>query len=143
MLIIRISLLLSLVIPAAAQAEFVLQSNNSTTEPIAVQPAPANAGAQNEAKEKADRPEKEAAAPKKIKLHHVRAHGFGNQIPLTFAVRQIVPRGFTVSFDKGVNQEALVDWHGEQSWTAALRQAVKPLKLKVVLEDSTVRIKKI
>src|SRR6187551_1621546 len=38
------------------------------------------------------------------------AYGFGNRIPLAFAVRQIVPGWVRVSYGPGANPRSLVDW---------------------------------
>jgi hypothetical protein len=58
--------------------------------------------------------------------------GFGTQIPLSFAVRQIVPVAFTVSYGAGVDPTVLVSWRGNRPWRRALRNAVAPLGLRLV-----------
>ena len=61
------------------------------------------------------------------------AQGFGQQVPLAFAMRQIVPPGVKTSFGPGVNQAALVDWSGGRPWIEVLRAAVQPLGLHVTV----------
>src|SRR3546814_5748064 len=38
--------------------------------------------------------------------------GFGNEVPLSFAVRQIVPPGHEISYGAGVDVNAVVTWSG-------------------------------
>ena len=47
------------------------------------------------------------------------AYGFGYQIPLSFAVRQIVPSTVKVTYGPGADPNALVDWKGGHSRDAA------------------------
>ena len=61
------------------------------------------------------------------------ANGFGRQVPLAFAVRQIVPAGVRTAFGPGVDQAALVDWSGGGPWTGVLRTAVHPLGLRITV----------
>lgn len=68
------------------------------------------------------------------------ALGFGNKIPLAFAVRQIVPSRIKVTFAKATDRDALVDWRGGREWPAVLREAVRPLGLHVTVHEHTVSI---
>lgn len=70
-----------------------------------------------------------------------KAAGFGNSVPLSFAVRQIVPHGIKVVYGKGVDSAAPVSWQGGAAWDAVLRDAVAPLGLHVHLHNETVLIK--
>jgi hypothetical protein len=70
------------------------------------------------------------------------AAGFGAQVPLGFAVRQIVPAGFQVVFDKAVDKDALVvDWKGGKPWRLTLSDALRPLGLTVSLNGRRVTIR--
>jgi hypothetical protein len=92
----------------------------------------------------------DAAAPAirghKPQIHVLRApqdpplEGFGHQIPLTFAVRQIVPAHFQVAFADAVQKETPVDWKGGDSWRATLANAVRPLGLVVTVNGPKVTI---
>ena len=66
--------------------------------------------------------------------------GFGDQVPLTFAVRQIVPAHFQVAYADGVQQDAPVDWKGGEPWRATLADAVRPLGLVVTVNGPKVTI---
>jgi len=59
------------------------------------------------------------------------ALGFGRQVPLAFATRQIVPFGVKVTFSPEVEQDSPVNWSGGRPWVDALRAAVRPLGLRV------------
>ena len=61
------------------------------------------------------------------------ARGFGNQIPLSFAVRQIVPPSIKIHFGHGTNEAALVDWRGGRKWPSVLRDAIHPLGLRLTV----------
>jgi len=66
--------------------------------------------------------------------------GFGDQVPLSFAVRQIVPAHFQVAFGETVNPDASVDWKGGKPWRPTLSDAVRPLGLTVTVVGATVTI---
>jgi hypothetical protein len=66
--------------------------------------------------------------------------GFGDHVPLRFAVRQIVPAGHPIAFGESVDKEAVVDWRGGKSWRTTLADMVKPLGLVVSVAGSTVTI---
>jgi len=68
------------------------------------------------------------------------AHGFGQQVPLAFATRQIVPTGVKTTFGPGVDQAALVDWSGGRPWVEVLRAAVHPLGLHVAVRWMAISI---
>jgi hypothetical protein len=66
--------------------------------------------------------------------------GFGAHIPLSFAIRQIVPLRFQVSFADTVDKDAPVDWNGGKPWLAILSDALRPLGLMVSVAGATVTI---
>jgi hypothetical protein len=66
--------------------------------------------------------------------------GFGDQVPLSFAVRQIVPARFQVAFGDTVNGDAPVAWKGGKPWRPTLSDAVRPLGLTVSVVGATVKI---
>lgn len=105
-----------------AWADFRLQPEATRSTAILSQPAPAS--------------EEEASPAPRFKL----AHGFGHDVPLGFAVRQIVPTGVTVQFGKGVDPKSAVTWTGEAPWNRVLAAAVRPLGMKITTGASTVLI---
>ena len=66
--------------------------------------------------------------------------GFGDQVPLTFAVRQIVPTNFQVAYADDVQKDAPVNWKGGEPWRATLADAVRPLGLIVTVNGPKVTI---
>jgi hypothetical protein len=70
------------------------------------------------------------------------AEGFGDKVPLSFAVRQIVPKAVKVSFGPGADPTAVVDWKGGRPWNQVLRDAVAPLGLRLVMTNMAVEIRR-
>ena len=62
------------------------------------------------------------------------------EVPLSFAVRQIVPARFQVAFGETVNRDAPVDWKGGKPWRPTLSDAIRPLGLTVSVAGATVTI---
>lgn len=60
------------------------------------------------------------------------ARGFGRDVPLAFAARQIVPARLSVGFGRGVDPERHVNWQGGRPWPTVLSDVAKAT-------DSTVR----
>jgi len=68
------------------------------------------------------------------------AHGFGNGVPLSFAVKQIVPPMFRVIYRNGVEQNVTVAWSGGRPWNQALGNALRQRGLHMILVGRTVTI---
>jgi hypothetical protein len=119
--------LMATTLGAAAQADFVITSTPpAPNPPLASEvplktPVPAN-----------------HPMPPRFEI----AYGFGDQIRLSFAVRQIVPPTFKVTYGPGADPNALVDWKGGQTWNRVLLAAVKPLGLRLVFTHTAVEIRK-
>jgi len=78
--------------------------------------------------------------PKSTSARQPVVAGFGDQVPLSFAVRQIVPARFQVAFGEAVNSNAPVDWKGGKPWRPTLSDAVRPLGLTISVVGVTVMI---
>jgi hypothetical protein len=118
-----ILLILAVTTPGTTvRADFVITSMPSTPGPI-VQTIPDN-------------------SPDPASTRFKPAYGFGNRIPLSFAVRQIVPAAVKVTYGPGADLNALVDWKGGQGWNHVLLDAVKPLGLRLVMARMAVEIRK-
>ncbi|WP_315923089.1 toxin co-regulated pilus biosynthesis Q family protein [Mesorhizobium sp. SP-1A] len=50
--------------------------------------------------------------------------GFGSDIPLNLAAREIIPEGWTVDYGDGVDRDANVSWSSASDWKQALQNAV-------------------
>jgi hypothetical protein len=66
--------------------------------------------------------------------------GFGNDIPLSFAAQQIVPKGFLVNFGPGVDKDMRVSWKGGADWHDVLADTVRPKGIEVSYEGELVRL---
>ena len=113
-----------------ANAEFVMVSQPAA-EIDARDPAPGPAA---NLRPKSLSPSLRRPAPKPV------VAGFGDQVPLSFAVRQIVPARFQIAFGETVNSDARVDWKGGKPWRPTLSDAVRPLGLAVSVVGATVKI---
>jgi hypothetical protein len=75
-------------------------------------------------------------------IHWKMAYGFGNQVPLGFACRQIVPPAVKVTYGPGATPDMLVTWKGGNTWNHVLYNAVAPLGLRLVMTHMAVEIRK-
>ncbi len=55
--------------------------------------------------------------------------GFGTEVPLVIALRQIVPSGLQVAFGDAVDLGSPVTWQGGMSWRTVLVNTISPLGL--------------
>ena len=69
------------------------------------------------------------------------AQGFGDQVPLRFAVQQIVPRTVRVTYGPGADPDATVTWKGGRGWNWVLLHAVQPLGLRLVMTPMAVELR--
>lgn len=123
-----------------ARADFVVAGQKPAV-PAVTLAAPASSGAASTGVVGQD------ATPSTDTPHPARpefmvAEGFGDQVPLRFAVRQIVPRSVKVTYGPGADPKAAVDWKGGQGWNRVLFRAVKPLGLRLVMTRMAVEIRK-
>jgi hypothetical protein len=68
------------------------------------------------------------------------ARGFGHDVPLAFAVRQVVPPRMRVTFGDSVDRQIRVSWDGGKPWDKVLRGVAAPLGLHIVISPTAVRI---
>jgi hypothetical protein len=68
--------------------------------------------------------------------------GFGADIPLESAAKQIVPEGYTVDYGAGVDKSVTVSWGAAKDWQGALSTAVAKKGLKAEIGSGTVVIVK-
>lgn len=69
-------------------------------------------------------------------------NGFGEDIPLASAAKQIVPDGWHVDFGVGVDKSAKVSWSSAADWKAALSSAAAKRGYQVQYGDSSVIVTK-
>lgn len=145
----------------AARANFVLETNSPTVEgtpvaprpgpaPVTRTPNPAMASGRTTAIPTAPisttrlRPRRDPNQPINLppppSFSVPNARGFGHEVPLSFAVRQIVPAKLRVSYANRLDTDALVNWQGGEPWNVVLVNAVKPLGYQVWVSSTTVHI---
>jgi hypothetical protein len=66
--------------------------------------------------------------------------GFGDQIPLAFACRQILPSSVKVTYGPGADPGMIVTWKGGGTWPQVLAAAIKPLGLHMLRSGNAVRL---
>jgi hypothetical protein len=64
--------------------------------------------------------------------------GFGKQVPLVVALRQLMPQGYTFVRGEGVDLSQSVDWQGGKVWNEVLADAIRPHGLSATLSGDTV-----
>ena len=127
--------LAAIALAPAARADFtIVGSSPPAAAPAAMDEAPEIPASQNAPRATAAR----HRTPPRVAM----AQGFGDQIPLSFAVKQIVPLSVKVTYGPGTNPAALVDWKGGPAWDRVLLAAVRPLGLHLVMTGRAVEIRK-
>ncbi|MDD9900229.1 MAG: TcpQ domain-containing protein [Alphaproteobacteria bacterium] len=64
--------------------------------------------------------------------------GFGSELPLVIALRQVVPAEYQMSFSTGVNPGTVVSWQGGKAWQDVLSDMLAPHVLSWRVEGQTV-----
>jgi len=67
--------------------------------------------------------------------------GFGNDMPLALALRQVVPPEYSFSFAQGVNPGYRVSWEGGRPWNEVLHDMITPLRLQAQISSNTVYVR--
>jgi hypothetical protein len=140
-LILMLATLATAAVRTSAEADFVIKNAppsataiNNPSRPVAMAPIvdPGDARA--------------SVAPPKPEgpttIHWKTAYGFGDNVPLAFACRQIVPPAVKVTFGPGASPQMLVSWRGGRAWNNVLHAAVKPIGLRLVMTYMGVEIRK-
>lgn len=68
------------------------------------------------------------------------AVGFGKDLPMMTAVKQIIPQDYGLSFAAGVPTNANVSWEGGRPWNEVLDLALAPHGLQAVINGNIVNI---
>lgn len=133
----------ALMTTSPAQADFALLPPASDLAPAA---ASSDSGLTAPAGKTAPEPSRPPAAKhtvSRIPSQTARtARGFGTQIPLSFAVRQIVPSSFAVVYGRGTDRNTRVDWSGGRPWPRVLQAVVRPLGLHLTIHEKKIVIAK-
>lgn len=95
-----------------------------------------SSGVQNNAPLAAAPQAPSAAAPVQYDV----VEGFGSDVPLALALRQVVPAGYAFSFGQNVNPGYRVSWSGGKPWNEVIRDMIADLNYKVQIGTKTVFI---
>ncbi len=68
------------------------------------------------------------------------ALGFGHDVPLSFAVQQVVPRYMTVNYGDTVDQQIRVTWEGGRPWPQVLMTVLDPIGLHMHISGRKILI---
>lgn len=71
------------------------------------------------------------------------AVGFGSDMPLALALRQVVPADYAYSFGPGVNPGLRVSWEGGRAWNLVVSDMIAPLGLESRVIGKTLAIKEL
>jgi hypothetical protein len=83
----------------------------------------------------------ESPSPRlEIRPRLILATGFGRDIPLDFAVRQLVPHSMHIEYADAVDRQIRVSWRGGKPWQDILQTVLRPLGLQSKTTGHTVRI---
>jgi len=64
-------------------------------------------------------------------------------VPLSFAVRQVVPKGVAVTFSDNLEPDTvIVDWQGGRPWPEVLRGLMRQPGLQVAIRPGSVLIRR-
>lgn len=66
--------------------------------------------------------------------------GYGENLPLIIALRQIVPAEYQFAFAEGVDLSTPVSWDGGKSWTVLLDEVMKSVSLRAEINEKMVSI---
>lgn len=70
-------------------------------------------------------------------------HGFASNVPLTLALRQVLPTGYTFSLSKGVDKNVLVSYKGGKPWDETLAVMLAPVGLDVSVQRTVVVLSRV
>ena len=111
--------------PQANAQRFVDQA------PVVIQGNPANATQANAAQQRTSNPS--------LSMEPV-VEGFGDKVPLTVAIQQILPQGYGYTLGDGVDSGQLVSWRGGRSWNGVLQDMLRQAGLSYSVNGRSVAI---
>ena len=114
----------------AARADFRMQAS----------PSSSNISAATSASSSSDPGQDSEDTPVALRSRFLMAQGFGHQVPLSFAIRQIVPHTTVIRFGPGIDSTAPVTWSGGRPWNRVLAAALRPLRLRMTTTARSVMI---
>ena len=133
--------------PEVSETIVIDGSTNTTT---AQSPTPlmatSNQGPQMAVQELSDEasslPESGQVVPASSSVSSVNkvVEGFGRQVPLVVALRQIAPPEYEFDFNTTVDMGVLVDWQGGSAWQSVMQQTLDTRNLSYTMDGNIVTI---
>lgn len=68
--------------------------------------------------------------------------GFGSDLPLSVAIPQIVPPQYSITYGRGVKDDARVSWSGDRPWREVLADMLAKSGLSYTLQGNSINIKR-
>lgn len=68
------------------------------------------------------------------------AQGFGRDLPLVMAMRQVVPAQYGFVFDEGIDVSSRVSWQGGKPWDVVLQDMLSPLGVAATINGNVVTV---
>jgi hypothetical protein len=82
------------------------------------------------------------APPQMAMPEYTDIKGFGSDIPLSMALHQIVPAGYSWSLAPGVDPNTSVSWQGDRPWNVVLNDSLQSAGLMATINDHAVSIQR-
>ena len=80
--------------------------------------------------------------PSNTQMTYESIDGFGSDIPLAMALRQVVPPSYSFAFGDAVNAGAKVSWSGGKPWNQVMQDMVSPLDVSANITGKTISLTK-
>ena len=68
--------------------------------------------------------------------------GFGRELPLAFALSQVVPANYSYAFSQSIDTGAIVSWEGGKPWNMVLKDMLAKAGLKAEIQENRVLVTK-
>lgn len=129
--------------PTAAPAPLVAEAPEEKIEwqdkPATPPAAPATSSVARDVPPAPAMPVMPAAAPA---LDMTPVQGFGKDLPLAIALRQVAPANYAYRFDQGVSPGQKVSWKGGKPWPQVLSDMLAASNLQVVIVGNVISVQR-
>ncbi len=131
--------------PAPEPVKESIEWSAPAPAPVAEQPAPPQApgvpAAEPVTAPVPATPDPSASQPQAASdLDMTPVQGFGKDIPLVIALRQVAPPHYAYKFDANVSPGQKVSWEGGKPWPQVLSDMLSASKLQVVIVGNTITV---
>lgn len=67
-------------------------------------------------------------------------YGFGRDMPMVMAMKQILPEGYSPAFARNIDMGQRITWNGDGNWQSTLRRALNDIGLDFYLEGQNIYV---